>query len=167
MALPAVAFQSALADLRPQLLHPLQEESLPLPTLCRKSPNPFTVALSLHVTADLIQDTPELIKRFVIKRLVKAIAGQTDCAKPRRAGAYVFRKFLRFISLEQRLCLTLTAFVYANIEQFELFERWTPELKMDVAPAQAPEAHLANLKTHAGAFGLGFLFPSQPRFSIF
>jgi hypothetical protein len=50
-------------------------------------------------------------------------------------------------------------FVYMNLEQFEMFERWTPDLKVDVTPVQTAETHLANLKKHAEAIGLGSLFP--------
>jgi hypothetical protein len=163
--LPATAFQSFLGDLRPQLLSSVPSASLPFPNLSRGPRNPFAIAIAmgLHISTDLIQYTPALIHRFVTKRVFKAIMDHTADRAITREGSYVGSKFLRFVALDLRADLRppakLIASVYTNLEQFEMFERWTGNLKADVAPVQTPAVHLTNLKRHAEAIGLNDLFP--------
>jgi hypothetical protein len=83
-----------------------------------------------------------LIKKLVTKRVVKAITDQMASRMVMREGAYVLARFLRFMSLEQRPSQKLFAFVYTN---FELFERWTADIKLDVLPVRTAAAHIANL----------------------
>lgn len=119
----------------------------------------LAIGTALHVTTDLISESFRIMQQFVtdkdVKNIVK-IAEASESYYIKSEAAYAVSKFSRWIppQLKKKPNLQIINFLFLNLEEFELFEKFSKEGKPDVIPKCIGPNHIDKIKKHVANINL-------------
>ena len=153
-SLPALVFRSFASDLKP-LLVPSSCEELSAFGPVGKNLNLLAagLAVALHVTADLVTYWPNLVQTYVTETNVKDVMSVEAIESKilRREAAFLLSHFLRWMGKNNSTIARVMKFIYMNLEQFEMFVKWSTENKTDLVSQLTETKHIEDLQAHAAA----------------
>ena len=128
----------------------------------------IAIGISLHYIANLIGYSQEKVGKFVTDKVIKNIFNFSDSSGSqivKREAAYALSRYLRWLSpLNSDISKAssknkifkpkLITFIFLNLEEYELYEKLSNELKTDFVPSFNEQDHLADVKKHCEALGV-------------
>ena len=111
---------------------------------------PVSFAIALHLTADIISYSPTKIQQYISDKQIRNIHTQSEATKNEiiiKEAAYALSKYLRWIP-KSKPNPKLTGFIYTNLEEFEMFEKYNCECRTDVISVVSDQKNLENMKEH-------------------
>ena len=111
---------------------------------------PVSFAIALHLTADIISYSPTKIQQYISDKQIRNIHTQSEATKNEiiiKEAAYALSKYLRWIP-KSKPNPKLTGFIYTNLEEFEMFEKYNSECRTDVISVVSDQKNLENMKEH-------------------
>ena len=119
----------------------------------------ISLGISLHITADLISESFKILQQFVTEKDVKNIvkfAEISDSYTIKSETAYALSKFSRWLppQLKKKPNLQVINFLFLNLEEFELFEKFSKEGKPDLIPKCIGPNHIEQIKKHVANINL-------------
>lgn len=130
------------------------KEDNPIPSMFE-----IALALSLHVTADLVSDSFRIMQQYVTDKDVKNIVKFAESVENtfiKSEAAYAVSKYSRWIpaQLKKKPNIQIINFLFLNLEEFELFEKFNKDNKPDVTPKYIGPNHIEQIKKHLSNLNL-------------